>query len=94
MRIEIAVFAFGLYALMASGASLMVIADEFSSRWQKAAQLTLVWGLPVLGALAVFGVHRKAEKPSRKYRQGVDAGEDFGVSGAGVRRTHDMLDGD
>jgi len=50
--------------------------------------------MPILGALIVFGVHRKGEKPSSKYRQDVDAGEDFGVSGAGVRRVHDVLDGD
>lgn len=93
MRVEITVFVC-LYALVALGASMIVIADEFSNRWQKAAQLTLVWCLPILGALVVFGVHRKAEKPSGKYRQGVDAGEDFGVSGATVRRTHDLLDGD
>ncbi|MDQ1924792.1 hypothetical protein [Massilia pseudoviolaceinigra] len=82
MRVEVVVFACGLYTLVSIWATIMVIADEFSNRWQKAAQLALVWCVPILGPLVVFGVHRKAEKPSGKYRQDVDAGEDYGRSGA------------
>lgn len=42
MYLEIAVFAFAIYVLIALWASMKVISDEFSSRWQKAAQLMLV----------------------------------------------------
>lgn len=94
MKLEIAVFICAIHAVVALVASMRVFADEFSNCWQTVAQLTLVWCLPILGALVVFGVHRTAEKRSGKYRQGVDAGEDFGVSGAGGRRVHDVLDGD
>ncbi|GGY02844.1 hypothetical protein GJV26_00280 [Massilia dura] len=94
MRIEVVVFAGVLYALLTMWASILVIVDELSSPLQKIAQLALVWGIPVLGSLIVFGLHRKPEKPSGKYRQDLDAGDDFAMSGAGVRRTQEALDGD
>lgn len=82
------------HAVVAIAASVRVFTDEFANCWQKTVQLTLVWCLPLLGALILFGVHRTAEYPSGKYRKEADAGDDYGASGSGIRQVHDVLDGD
>lgn len=94
MGIELTVLVLAASVLMSLWATTKVIADEFSGRWQKGLQLALVWCVPLIGALLVLGVHRSAEKPSGRYRKDADAGDDFGASSAGIRRTLDALDDD
>jgi len=94
MEIELTVLVIALPVLLSVWATMKVMADEFSERWQKGAQLALVWFVPVIGALVVLGVHRKAEEPSGRYRKDAGSGDDFGASGSGVRRTLEALDDD
>ena len=94
MEIEFTVLIIGLPVLLSAWATTKVMADEFSERGQKRAQLVLVWLLPVIGALLVLAVHRKPDEPSRQYRKDTDPGDDFGASRAAYRKTLDVLDGD
>lgn len=61
-----------LVVAMSVRATFLVIRDDLSEPMQRKAQLLLVWFVPVVGALIVFAVHRKAESPSRKYREDRD----------------------
>lgn len=94
MQIEMIVFVCALIVLLTLWASVIVVADEFSNRWRKAAQLIFVWCIPLLGPLVVFGVHRKAEKPTRSYRENIDLGDNINVSGSSARRPGDGLSDD
>ena len=75
-------------------ATRLILADDLSSESQKYGQLALVWLLPLLGAVVVLAVHRKAEPPSRRYRTQPDPGDDFTMSGKSVNETKEALDGD
>jgi len=75
-------------------ATRIILADDLSSESQKYGQLALVWLLPLLGAVVVLAVHRKAEPPSRRYRTQPDPGDDFTMSGKSVNETKEALDGD
>ena len=75
-------------------ATAAVVRDPLSERWQKAAQLSLVWLLPVLGAIVVLAVHRSSEAPSRKYREPPDPGDDFALSGRAAKGISEAVDGD
>ena len=68
-------------------ATILVVRDSLSERTQRIAQLLMVWLLPILGASIVFAVHRSAEKPSGKYREMPDPGDDFGFPRHAGRRT-------
>ena len=58
-------------------ATRLVLRDDLSERWQRIAQLLLVWLVPVIGAIIVQAVHRPAEPPARKYREPPDPGGRF-----------------
>lgn len=73
-------------------ATWKLVRDDLSSRRQKLAQLLLVWGVPLIGALVVLAVHRRAEPPSRQYREALDPGDDFGASARQVRALRKALD--
>lgn len=75
-------------------ATAAVARDDLSQRPQKTAQLLFVWLVPLIGAIVVLGVHRRPEAPSRKYRDPPDAGDDFAVSGRGVKNISEAIDGD
>ena len=51
-----------------------VLRDDISERAQKAAQLAVVWLIPLIGAILVLAVHRSAEPPSRKYYEPANMG--------------------
>jgi hypothetical protein len=74
-------------------ATLQVARDVHSEGRQKAAQLLLVWLVPLVGALVVMAIHRAAEPPSLQYRQPDDPGDDFAYSGRAVKSTKEVLDG-
>ncbi|MDM5180129.1 hypothetical protein PO883_23375 [Massilia sp. DJPM01] len=84
----------GTYVVVSLWATSVVIRDPYSERGQKVAQLVLAWFVPAIGALIVLAMHRKPEKPSRQYRNGADAGDDFAESGRGLRTTLDTLGDD
>lgn len=72
-----------------------VIGDDLSSSRQLAAQIALVWLLPVLGALIVLNLQRRnAEKQSARYREIPDAGDDFVYSRQSFKKLDDVIDGD
>lgn len=75
-------------------ASRLILADEFLTLRQSSMQLALVWLLPLVGALLVLAAHRKAEPPSRSYRSGLDAGDDYASSTKSVKSIREALDGD
>ncbi|MBX9900021.1 MAG: hypothetical protein K2Y28_04475 [Burkholderiaceae bacterium] len=79
---------------MNSWATLLIWRDVFSERRQRAAQLLIVWLLPIFGSLIVFAVHRSAEKPSGKYQEAPDPGDDFGFSKHSSRHRVDHADSD
>ena len=84
----------GAYVLLSVLATRFVIRDAYSKRGQKVIQLALVWLLPAIGALVVLAVHRKEEKPSGRYRNDLEVGDDFGASRNGTRKMTDVLDDD
>jgi hypothetical protein len=84
----------GAYVGVSLWTTSVVIRDPYSERGQQVAQLVLVWFVPAVGALVVLAMHRKAEKPSGHYRNGVDAGDDFGESGRGIRQTLNAMGDD
>lgn len=80
---------------MSVRATFLVIRDDLSEPNQRKAQLLLVWLAPVIGALIVFAVHRKAEPPSRKYREDRDPYDDEPFPRIGGRgRSHEGADDD
>lgn len=79
-------------------ATTLVTRDALSEPKQKVLQLMLVWLLPILGAIVVFGVHRPTEKHPGKYREAPNPGDDFGFprhsERIGRNRTNDGGDDD
>lgn len=75
-------------------ATILVVRDSLSEPFQRIAQLLIVWLLPILGAIVVLAVHRSAEKPSGKYREIADPGDDFGFPRHAGRRTTEGADDD
>jgi hypothetical protein len=75
-------------------ATVLVMRDSLSEPSQRTVQLLMVWVLPIVGAVIVFAVHRSVEKPSGKYREQPDPGDDFGFPRHAGRRTQEGSDGD
>ncbi|MES2933061.1 MAG: hypothetical protein V4805_06180 [Pseudomonadota bacterium] len=76
-------------------ATLAILHDDFPEPMQRNLQLLLVWLLPLMGALLLLAIHRKSERPSRKYREYPDPPDGF-ISRNGQRQDKfpDLLDGD
>jgi hypothetical protein len=53
-------------------ATRVVVRDPYTERLQKVFQLLAVWLAPVFGAILVFALHRKPEKPTGQYRESRD----------------------
>ena len=75
-------------------ATFAVLHDVFPVPMQRHLQLTLVWLLPLMGALLVLAIHRKEEQPSRKYRDYPDLSDDFGRPGHSADILSAHVDGD
>jgi hypothetical protein len=75
-------------------ATWLIVQDVLCDRRQKLVQLLLVWFAPIIGAITVLAVHRRAEPPSRQYREAADPGDDFAYSGRMTRSIKEVLDGD
>jgi hypothetical protein len=93
---EVAPIAIAICAVLALNlrATFAIAWDTLSERSQKFWQLLLVWLLPLLGAIIALAAHRRIEEPSRKYRQPLDAGDDFAFSGRGQKALSEAVDGD
>jgi hypothetical protein len=74
-------------------ATRLVLHDGLSNSKQKVAQVLFVWLLPLVGAAVVYGVHRRTEPPSRKYREAPEPGDDYAYSGKSLKNTKESLDG-
>jgi beta-lactamase regulating signal transducer with metallopeptidase domain len=60
--------------------SLLILRDTLSESTQRILQFSLVWLLPMIGAIIVLAVHRPTEKSSGQYRNLPEPGDDFGYS--------------
>jgi hypothetical protein len=69
----------GIILWMDIKATSLVIRDSLSDPAQRAIQLSMVWLIPVIGALIVLAVHRPPEKQHGTYREPPDPGDDFGL---------------
>lgn len=94
MEIGLVLAAVLIPLLMNARATQLVVQDVLCDRRQKLAQLLLVWFAPLIGAIIVLAVHRRAEPPSRQYREVADAGDNFEYSGRLTKGIKEVLDGD
>jgi hypothetical protein len=58
-------------------ATRLIVRDKDSESRQKIFQTAFVWLIPIIGAIIVFGIHRPHEKPSGKYRNRPDPGDEY-----------------
>ncbi len=94
MEATFAIAAILVLAAANLAATRLVLRDALSARGQKIGQLAMVWLLPVLGAIVVFAVHRRAEPPSRKYRDAPDPGDGFDYAARNTRLKSPRTDAD
>ena len=94
MELALIVAAIAIVLWLSIKATVQIARDGLIEGRQKAAQLALVWLLPLVGAILVLAVNRPPEAPSRKYRERPDAGEDFTASGRSVKAITEAVDGD
>ena len=94
MELTLIVAAIAIVLWLSIKATVLIARDRLIEGGQKAAQLALVWLLPLVGAILVLAVNRPPEAPSRKYRERQDAGEDFTASGRSVKVITEAVDGD
>lgn len=66
-EIAVAVLIFAALLALDLLATRAILKDDLSERRQRVAQFVLVWLVPLIGALLVLAVHRRAEKPLGKY---------------------------
>ena len=67
--------------------------DGLSTVTQRLAHVILIWVLPFAGALLVLHLQRHhPERASGRYRDAVDAGEEFSGHGNGFRRSSHAID--
>ena len=92
MEIAIAGLVVLAFVIANGFATWKVVRDRFAEPSQRVAQVLAVWLIPVLGAVLIFAIHRRHEKPSRQYRSAPDAGDDFAASGQSVRSMQSHLD--
>jgi hypothetical protein len=82
-------------ALLNTWTTRAVLHDDLSSRGQRAAQIAIVWLVPLLGALLTLYLKREKIEPSTgRYREEPDPGDDFAFSAQGFRRTKETLETD
>jgi hypothetical protein len=72
MEIAIALSVLAVLILANGLATRAVLRDADTERHQKVFQLLAVWIVPVFGAILVFALHRKPEKPTGQYRESND----------------------
>jgi hypothetical protein len=93
MEIALVLAALLVPLLLNARATRLIVRDVLSDRQQKLAQLLLVWLIPIVGAVIVLAVHRRAEPPSRQYWKEPEIDGQFppGQMNRGIK---EVLDGD
>ena len=66
-----------LVLLVNIAATRLIVRDEDCERHQNILQAAVVWLIPLIGAIFVFAIHRSEEKSSGKYREPLDAGDEY-----------------
>lgn len=89
MESAIALVALGTLAAANAAATWIAIRDPYTERRQRLFQLLAVWFIPVLGAILVFAIYRKPEKPTGRYRESLDTPWDDLASNRYVGRAVD-----
>ena len=59
MELALILAAIAIVLWLSIKATVVIVRDTLLEGWQKAAQLSLVWLLPLIGAVVVLGVVRK-----------------------------------
>jgi hypothetical protein len=72
LDVAIALAVLALLVLANGLATRTVLRNPYAERRQKLFQLLALWLLPIFGAIFIFALHRKPEKPSGGYRQSLD----------------------
>lgn len=73
-------------------ATFLIRRDEYSEKAQRVAQLLFVWLVPLIGAIAIWGMYRSEEKSPGTYREGPDPGDDFATCGTSLQSLNDALE--
>lgn len=73
-------------------ATRLIRRDEDSEKPQRLAQLLLVWLLPVIGAIAIWGLYRSEEKSPGAYRD-IPEPDDFDPPESPLHSLADAADG-
>lgn len=93
MRLELIGGLAVIFVLGNAWATREVFRDELSSSKQRAAQLLVVWLVPMVGALlTLYLKRRKAESPVGRYRDEPDPDDDYSLSAQGVRHLQRSVD--
>lgn len=72
MESAIALAALGILAVANAVATWIAIRNPYTERRQKLFQVLAAWFIPVFGAILVFAIYRKPEKPAGSYRESLD----------------------
>jgi hypothetical protein len=91
MDMTIALFVAAALLVVNGTATFIAVRDPYAERRHKVFQCLAVWLVPVLGAILVFALYRKPEKPTGRYREAADPPWDDVTTTRGVGhsiRTH------
>src|SRR5438045_9493087 len=72
MESAIALSALAVLALVNSFATWIAVRDRYAERRHKVFQVLAIWLVPVLGAIFIFALYRKPEKPTGRYRESLE----------------------
>jgi hypothetical protein len=87
MEMAIALSLLAALAVANGLATYIVLRDPYAERYQKAFQCLAVWLVPIFGAIFIFALHRKPEKPGGRYGESLDPPWDDMTSNRGVGRS-------
>ncbi len=91
---EVVIAMLAVIAVLNAWVTWRAMGDSLSTGGQRAAQIALIWLLPVMGALLVLRLQRRRpEQGSGSYRPVPDAGDDFAYSRQSSKQLDRALDG-
>jgi hypothetical protein len=73
MESTIALAALGILAVANAVATWIAIRNPYTERRRKLFQVLAAWFIPVFGAILVFAIYCRPEKPTGSYRESLDA---------------------
>lgn len=74
-------------------ATFLIQRDEYSEKSQRIAQLLFVWLLPVIGAIAIWGMYRSQETSPGTYRDIPEPDDDLDPPEFPLQSLNDAPDG-